>query len=61
MFTFIGIGIIGIVAFLSNRAQNKDAGSSDDDLRHMRQDIRVVVWLLAGVVFMLGIVADRMH
>jgi hypothetical protein len=61
MFTLIGIGIIVVVAFLSNREQNKDSGSTDDYIRYTRQDIRAVAWLLAAVVFMLGLIADRIQ
>jgi hypothetical protein len=61
MFTLIGIGIIVVVAFLSNREQNKDSGSTDDYIRYTRQDIRAVAWLLAAVVFMLDLIADRIQ
>jgi hypothetical protein len=61
MFTLIGIGIIVVVAFLSNRQQSKDSGSTDDYIRYTRQDIRAVAWLLAAVVFMLGLIADRIQ
>jgi hypothetical protein len=61
MFTMIGIGLVVLLAFLANREQNKDSGSTDDNIRYTRQDIRTVAWLLAAVVIMLGIVADRIH
>ena len=61
MFTLIGIGIIVVVAFLAKREQSKDSGSTDDYIRHTRQDIRAVMWLLAAVVIMLGIIADRIQ
>jgi hypothetical protein len=61
MFTLIGIGIIVVVAFLSNREQNKDSGGTDDYIRYTRQDIRAMMWLLAAVVFMLGLIADRIN
>ena len=61
MFTFIGIGLVGLVAFLSNRAQSRDIGTTDDYIRYTRQDIRLVMWLLAAVVVMLGIIADRIQ
>ncbi|APO52638.1 hypothetical protein ACVIWV_002775 [Bradyrhizobium diazoefficiens] len=61
MFTLIGIGMIVVVVFLANREQRKDTGGTDDYIRHTRQDIRGVMWLLAAVVVMLGIIADRIH
>jgi hypothetical protein len=61
MFTLIGIGLIVVVAFLANREQSKDTGRTDDYIKYTRQDIRMVVWMLAAVVVMLGLVADRIH
>jgi hypothetical protein len=61
VFTSIGIGIVVLVAFLSNREQSKDNGSTDDYIRYARQDIRLMVWLLAAVVVMLGVIADRIN
>jgi hypothetical protein len=61
MFTFLGIGLVGLVAFLSNREQSKDMGTTDDYIRYTRRDIRAVMWLLAAVVVMLGIIADRIQ
>jgi hypothetical protein len=61
MFTFIGIGMIVVVAFLSKREQSKDIGNTDDYIRHTRQDIRLMAWLLAATVVMLGIIADRIQ
>ncbi len=61
MFTLIGIGMIVVVAFLSNREQSKDSGGTDDYIRHTRQDIRTMTWLVAAVIVMLGIIADRIQ
>jgi hypothetical protein len=61
MFTFIGIAMIVLVAFLSKREQSKDIGSTDDYIRYTRQDIRLLTWLLAATVIMLGIIADRIQ
>jgi preprotein translocase subunit YajC len=61
VFFLIGIGMVVILAFLANREQKKDGGSTDDYIKYTRQDVRMVVWLLAAVVVMLGIIADRIH
>ena len=34
---------VGSVAFLANREQDKDTGSTDDFIRYTRQDTRLVV------------------
>jgi hypothetical protein len=41
MFTAIGIGLV-VLAFLANREQNKDSGSTDDYIKYTRQDTRLV-------------------
>jgi hypothetical protein len=61
VFTLIGIGIIVLVAFLASREQSKDSGVTDDYIKYTRQDTRLAVWLLAAVVVMLGIIADRIQ
>jgi hypothetical protein len=39
MFTLIGIGLVVLVAFLSNREQGgKDSGGTDDYIRYARQE-----------------------
>lgn len=59
----IGIAIIG---WLANRENQKDPPAiNDQDLqdlaRHNRQDLRLIVWLLAAILVALGIIADRIH
>ena len=61
MFTFIGFGLVGLVTFFSNREQSKDMGTTDDYIRYTRRDTRAVMWLLAAVIVMLGIIADRIQ
>jgi hypothetical protein len=61
MFTLISIGLIVFVGFVANREQNKDTGSTDDYIRQTRQDMRVVTWLLAAIVVLLGVIADRIQ
>jgi hypothetical protein len=61
VFTLIGIGIIILVGVLAKKEQSKDSGSTEDYIRYTRQDIRVIVWLLAAVVVMLGVIADRIQ
>lgn len=69
MFTFGAFLLGGGLAWLSWRESNKDRVSYDrlglDQsafqllLLHIRQDLRLVAFLLFGVIVMLGIVADR--
>lgn len=70
MFTTAAIFLAGITAWLAQRANERDRATYDpllDDgndfrraiLLHIRQDLKVVAFLLAAVVVMLGVVADR--
>ena len=61
MFTLISIGMIALVTFLLDRQQSKDSSDTDDNIRHTRQDTRLTAYLLAAVVIMLGIIADRIR
>jgi hypothetical protein len=60
-FTLLGIAAVVILEFFSNREHRKDIGTTDEYIAQTRQDIRTVMWLLAAVVVMLGITADRIH
>jgi len=60
-FTLLGIVAVVILEFFSNREHRKDICTTDDYIGQTRQDVRTVMWLLAAVVVMLGIIADRIH
>ena len=62
-FTLIGIVLVVTLEFFSNRVHRKDMGTTttEDYIGQTRQDVRTVMWLLAAVVVMLGIIADRIH
>lgn len=67
MFTAVAIALILGAGWLANRTHAKDrlnvAILDDDEVRsavlHARQDIKLVCFLLAGVIVMLGILADK--
>ena len=52
MYTLTGVSLVVLVAFLSNREQDKHSTVARG------QDARAVMWLLAAVAVMLGIIAD---
>lgn len=61
MFTALSLfGLVGI-AFLVMRDNAKDPTGKDEHVRHIRQDIRLAAYLLAAILVMLGIIADRIH
>jgi hypothetical protein len=61
MFTGLSfVALIGI-GLLVARANTKDLADKDEQPRHIRQDLRLTVYLLAAILIMLGIIADRIH
>lgn len=68
---FSGIAVVLMVAagWLANRTHAEDRKNiailDDDEARsavlHTRQDVKLVCFLLCGVIIMLGVIADRMH
>lgn len=69
MFTFAAFALFVVIAFAAGRAnagdrRSYDAQPSDDPglwllLLHVRQDLKLVAYLLGGIMVMLGVVADR--
>lgn len=67
MFTVIGMAGIVLIGWLADRENRKDPATRHDPkelaetIRYSRQDLRMISWLLAAILVMLGIVADRVH
>jgi len=70
MFTIGAIVLAVLLAFFAGRANDKDRQSYDStptDLQnwllnlHIRQDLKLISFLLMGVIVMLGVVADRIR
>lgn len=66
MFTAGAFVLIALIAWYVSRANETDRAVYDerpDDLRvlalHTRQDIKLVAFLLGGIIVMLGIIADK--
>jgi hypothetical protein len=70
MYTGIAIALTLGLAFLGDRANRADRKFYDvvrsDDQRllelalHIRQDLKLIVFLLAGVILMAGVIADKL-
>lgn len=68
IFTGIAIALIVGAGWWADRTHAQDRKNiailDDDEVRsailHARQDIKLVVFMLAAVVLMLGIIADRL-
>lgn len=70
MFTIGAILLLAGMVWASERRERQERSQeaspvNDDFLRarflFIRQDLRLAVYLLMGIIVMLGIVADRLH
>jgi hypothetical protein len=69
MFTIVSFVMIAAVGWYVQRENVKDRANiavlTDDEVRsavlHARQDIKLIAIMLAGILIMLGIIADRVH
>jgi len=60
---FTGLAIVGgsIIAWRASKAQNADSDDVPTNIKHTRQDLRLIAWLLYGILVALGVIADRLH
>ena len=68
MFTFLSALMIGILAWWVSRQNETDRKTYQNDaddtwllILHLRQDLKLVAFLLGGIIVMLGVVADRIY
>ena len=61
LFTVIALFAVGGVALFANRQQHFSTDDMQINAKQIRQELRVVAYLLAGIVILLGIIADRIH
>ena len=54
MFTTVAFFGVAFLAWLVMRSQNKENAGPE------RQDLKLIAYLLAGVIVMLGVIADQM-
>jgi hypothetical protein len=70
MFTIIANVAVVAISYWTDRLSDKEAVQRavvfDDDIVRQsvvfaRRDLRLIAWVLAAMLIMLGIIADRMH
>lgn len=68
MFTISAMLLVGLIAWAVNRQNERDRSTYDlsnfEDreqllILHSRQDLKLIAFLLVGVIVMLGVIADR--
>jgi archaellum biogenesis protein FlaJ (TadC family) len=55
---FVGMMLVTRVAVKDNY---RDSNEMETNVKHSRQDLRLIAYLLAAILVMLGIIADRIH
>jgi hypothetical protein len=70
MFTAGAMGLTILIFWLADRKNEEDRPTYDRAIPedrvwlialHTRQDLKIIAFLLAGVVVMLGVIADRIR
>jgi hypothetical protein len=61
LFTVIAFFAVAGVALFANRRQRFSTDNVEINAKHMRQELRVIAYLLAGVVILLGVIADKIQ
>jgi hypothetical protein len=61
MFTIGSLLLIVAIFWFIERHQRADSDDIETNTKHARQDLRLIAYILAAILFMLGIVADRIH
>jgi hypothetical protein len=68
MLTLLAIGLVVLLIFLAKRMNEQDRPLYTEDeqtdrtwrlVLHVRQDIKLITFLLGGAIVLLGIIADR--
>jgi hypothetical protein len=61
LFTIIAFFAVAGVALFANRRQRFSTDNAEINAKYMRRELRVIVYLLAGVVILLGVIADKIQ
>lgn len=61
MFTIGAFLAFAAIAWFTDRHQRGDPDDVEVNIKHTRQDLRLVAYLLAAILVMLGIIADKIH
>jgi|1186.fasta_scaffold257062_1 hypothetical protein len=61
MFSVIAFVIGTVVAWRASTAQEDDPDDVPTNIKHTRQDLRLIAWLLYAILIALGVIADRLH
>jgi hypothetical protein len=60
-FTFLAIAILVLLVIGAGSLAKSDPEDARTNIKHSRQDLRLIAYLLGGVLIMLGVIVDRLH
>jgi hypothetical protein len=58
VFTALAIVGVSVIAWRVSREQGRDSDDVRTVIKQSRQDLRLIVMLLYGIIIMLGVIAD---
>jgi hypothetical protein len=61
LFTIIAFFGVVAIAMFTDRQQRFDSDKLDTNAKQVRQELRLIAFLLAAILIMLGIIADRIR
>lgn len=61
MFSLIAVAAGVVVAWYAIKDQKSDSDDVATNVKHSRQDLRFIAYLLFAILVMLGVIADRLH
>jgi hypothetical protein len=61
VFTILAIVGVSAIGWRFSRGQWRVSDDVRTDIKNSRQDLRLIVMLLYGIIIMLGIIADLVH
>ena len=59
--TFWAFILIAAFSISAGRQANTDPEDTSVNVRHSRQDLRLIAYILGGILIMLGVIADKIH
>lgn len=59
MFTVGAFVAVVLIAWRTSRLQNADPVDAATNIRHSRQDLRLIAYVLFAILVALGVIADR--
>lgn len=59
IYTSLAVGAIVVICVFLERKQARDTDEAQSNIKHSRQDLRLIAYLLFLAVILLGVIADK--